>query len=474
MAAPSSFYLPWPSLLIRPASCGAYWHRHRIGGFGDAIHLSIALAFCFCLGCPMFTLDLTSIILVGCLAVRCFFIRGSIAIAFTQFHVLAAFALFAWQACSIAWSHDRSAAIDQWGGMRFILIIVALFPILHYRALLSFAVALGFAVGVLVQVASVLGTYYNIPSLTWAPPTSDGRFGGWWTPVIAGELLAGAFALHLGAAAWVLAYGPRPRLLALPTLGAAISLAGLLISGTRAAWIVAAALIPLAFLVPLLVHLRNPGKRRLSLRWPLIALATLLVTITTVTLVFRGQLTSRLSDARNELSRAKAGELDTNTGLRIAMAGWAWQAFTQAPLTGVGVGDFREWVLAQKTAANPPPSPAQLRAIERFDLEGHGHAHNTPLQALATVGAPGFILLAITIGLPLAIGLRRLLLPQPFSSGDVPIALLTPYANAPVFVITAMVLLMPFEVIHISAQCSALLFTAVALTPAWLASPRKA
>ena len=466
------------SFLLRTPRAQEFWHREAPDRFGDRIHLALALWFAFSLAWPMSVLDVSATSVLACLVIRSWFIRRAVAQLVFQVPFLLCLALFAWQALTIVWTSDRGSAIDQWGATRYASLVASLYPVIHRRGLISLTIVIGFLCASAVQLAAIVGTKLNIPALVWLPPSTDGRIGGWWTPVIAGELLVGALGLHLGAGIRLFALSAALRHWTLPLVGSLACLGGIIASGTRGAWIAATVLLLLcpiaamrarrrassAVTSPLDAAHEVPVRLARSARFLIILSLTAL--LVAVLFAFRAPIQSRLVDARNEISRAAAsGEYNTNTGLRLMMARWAWRAFLEAPVQGVGVGDYRIWTLSQRAALQNQPQ--ELLALDQFERDGHGHAHNTPLQALATTGVIGAGLLAAIIVLALTLGFRH-----NKNASPSPPNLESIYAHSPPVALFALVLLSPFDAINVSAQLAAFLFTCIALCPPWVPPPK--
>lgn len=442
-----------------PAATAAFDHRTHIDRFGDRIHFWLAILFCVSVGGPVSVMESTGGALVICFLIRAWFIRRAVKLLIVQVPLLLTLAFCFWQSTTALWSADKHEAILQAGGMRFALMLFALFPLIRYRGWFALAIAAGFLLGNASQLAESVGLLPRAIDRSNAG-ASQGRIGGWWPEVIGGEVLLAALGLNLGAMYQGVRLAPANgkyriwRIALISGLLACATLAGIVATGTRAAWIVAAVLIGLAAVC---IIARIPSRKARVL----IAVAAIGSTtaLGLVAYAAAGEgVNRRVIDARNEISRmVDRGEYQTNTGLRIKMAQWAWQAFTEHPVRGIGVGGYRAYVLAKKPAA----AGNELAAIELFEREGHGHCHNALLQAMATTGAPGMLLLAGAIVTALYAGFRR------GSAGVKGGPLVLAYAAAAPWALLAMCLLWPFDVVYISAQTSAALFTAMALCPGW-------
>lgn len=193
--------------------------------------------------------------------------------------------------------------------------------------------------------------------------------------------VASGVALGLASALWLLGTGALPALAA-AALGALL-LSALSLTGSRSAWLYLAAFLALAAWVWL--KRRDPGSRRL------LAAAAALVPL------FAG-LQWALGAVWPEAETERL--FDTVSGMAQRLRLWheAWILFLDAPLSGVGHGNFawRHFLLASAL-----PGGAAVDGV-------YTHAHNLFLHLLAELGLPGFLVLAVGLGFWLAGFLPRL------------------------------------------------------------------
>lgn len=353
----------------------------------------------------------------------------------------------AWSVLTLAWSPDPRRGIDQIGTVRFALVMLTLWPVMGCRRWFIGAMAAGFLALNLGQAVSVIGHRAGVAWLELK--IQDGRYGGWLPAVYAGEMLVAALGLHLPAALM-----GRGRARWFARAACVATLAGIVASGTRGAWISAAGLVVIAGLVGAWRWRSGssraapgPGAAR-GLRIVLAAVVTLLIAGAGVAI---GPLVvKRVGQVRDEIARAiDTGDFDSDNGARLMMAAWAWRAFTENPVRGIGVGGFLAWVGEHHEARHE----AVWKRIEAVD---HGHCHNGVLQAAATMGVPGVALLVSMAGCAIwwafaGLGRERL----------------GTYDAGPAFALIGLALLWPFDAIYVNAQPSAVLFTLLALSQAW-------
>ncbi len=449
-------------------------HRDNPDRFGDRIHLCLACLTMFLLAWPASPVDIGMWFVNGCMVVRAIFLRRMLGVYLLQAPAACFLAVVFWQGLTLFWTADLRSGIEEWGAWRTGLLMFSLYPVCHRAGLLILMLLLGFAIGSAVQAAAVAGIITGQSWLILWQPVAPGRISGWWPPVIGGAVLVGALGLHIGAIARA-----RGNVLLIPIIGALISLAGIIATGTRGAWIGAGGLVTIAASAFLLSRIA-PGRR---LRFASGAAALAAVFATLAYFSARPAIDQRIIDARNELSRAvDSGEYHTNVGLRIKMVQWAWDAARTAPLTGVGAGDFRGYVLSQSTitpgeGADITQSQRNERAaVELFRDQGHGHSHNTFLHALATTGVPGAILLMFFLCTALYAGFARPGPPMLSNRSDPGVAEASPllsrlesaYAASAPWGLLGMLMLIPFEVITISLQPAAITLACCALCPGWV------
>lgn len=446
-------FAAWLAPLLRPRGMDdtsahrAFDHREHVDRFGDSIQFALALFACFFLPWPVSIMEIACTGVLVCWFIRLWFIRRCVGLLYLTTPFVLVFTFWIWEGTSLAWSGDRHEGVLQWGGTRFAGSMLVFFPLMRRRTWFVYALAAGFLIANGAQLLNWLGTRLDTPALIIHPLGPGGRNGGWSPEVVMGELLVAALGLHIPAALLSGAAWSRARVFA--AVATVVTIIGIAATGTRGGWIAAALLLCVAAIVAIT---RIPSRRArftFSIAAPLALVVAALLTFAAL----RSTFYVRWNDARNEILRmTQRGEYDTNTGLRIRMAAWAWNAFCDHPLTGVGVGGFRSYVLNRKNAA----TDNERKTIELFEREGHEHCHNAPLQLLATTGVPGFLLMTSGAVTALCAGFRLL---QPGERGT--------YAEGPPWALLGMLLISPFDVIYISAQPAALLFMLMALCPGW-------
>lgn len=337
----------------------------------------------------------------------------------------------AWLALSLLWTPDVPQGLDQLASNRWAGTIMYLWAVVAFRRHFITALAIGFLLGNLAQ-----AVHFASGGAAWLPwDHNPNRYSGWWGPAVAGSLLTAALGLHLPAA--VMGRG-RTRVLALAA--AAVTIAGLIATGTRSGWIASAALIAVTVLLALVIHPRR--------RTVLATLGVFVVALVAAVLIFRAPLMARVNEARTEIAAAlEEGEYRSPTGARIAMAGWAVKAFAAHPVRGVGVGGYKAWADDQLRAAGIDPAERSI----------HDHAHNTILHIAATNGLIGLAIAgAITL-----LAFRNAIAPLTRES-------IGTYAAAPAFALLGLLFVSAFDTVHINAQTAALLGVLFALSPTYV------
>lgn len=336
--------------------------------------------------------------------------------------LLLSVAFVAWSALTLLWTPDPAQGLDELAKVRVLGLWLILWPLMQARRWFIGALCIGFALGNLVQTLHVIGTALDLPLLQWNRHL--GRNSGWWDPVVGGTLLTGALGLHLPAALM-----GRGRWRFIGATGCVVTGMGVLATGTRGAWIASAALVVVSLFIAGVVRLRE--------RWPsarslLAGLCVLVLTLALGWLVAGGLVQSRVTEAREELSRAAQGDYDSFTGARLLMGRWGVEAIRERPIGGVGLGGYA----AHVRSTHP----------DEAGLPVHDHAHNTLIQIGATTGL---------VGVGLALGVFVLALRSGFvmQAGE----RLGSYDAGPAFALMGLFLAGGFDVVHLNAQTAALL-----------------
>jgi O-antigen ligase len=426
--APESGHRPSPAWRPGPAALAATFdHQRRIDPFGHRVHAWLGALACACVAGPTTAVELGALPVVAAFLIRFHRHWRTLPLYFLQPLMLVALAWIALSIASRLWTMGpHNAWLDQFGTARFLILAAALWPVADRRTLLLAGLALGFALGQASQACHALGLWTGTDWLTWN--RLPGRNSGWWDPVVGGTVLTAALGIHLPAALW-----GRGRWRALGAAGTILTLAGVLATGTRGAWLACAALVGLGLLAAIV---RVRPLKKLAQRLAILALlATLIGAALWATL--GDQLRARYDAGHAEVTAAlQEQNFDTDTGARLLMAWWALEALADRPLTGAGVGGYEQWT-RRHTAA---------QGIEPTARRHHAHAHNALLHAGATLGVPGLALALAFVALALHGALSR-------NPGDGPPG----YADAPAFALAGLVLVSPFDAVHINSQTAALL-----------------
>lgn len=334
----------------------------------------------------------------------------------------------AWQGLSLLWTPNIPHGLDEMGVMRFAWALWMIYPVLDRRRTLIAAYAIGFLLGNAAQVV-----HYLAPGAVWH--RQPDRFSGWWEPVAGGVILCSALGLHLPAA-----FMGRGWSRVLGAAGAGATILGIFLTGTRGAWLAAAALTALAGAFTL----ARLGRK--SFRAMLAVALAMLVGAAALWLIAGPSITARVQSAVSEVRRAAQAEdlsaFNTDTGARLLMNGWAVRAFADRPLFGIGAGGYREWVYANAETTGVDP-----RRI-------HDHAHSSPLHIGAVNGAVGLLIVGAIVG----IALRQ-------AREHVPDWGWGTYAAGPLWAILGIVLVSATNTLHVSAQPAAHLMILFSLCP---------
>jgi O-antigen ligase len=359
-------------------------------------------AFGIGLGLPITPMELAGIPLMVFTLVALFSRWRSLADLARQPFAIALIAWIVWAVIALAWSPDRAHGLDELANARWLWTL----PVLMHAS----------------QAAQLVLQAMDNPWI--AEHRLPDRVSGWSRPAVAGSLLCSILGLHLPRAMFAADWTRRVL--------AVLALVGLIATGTRGAWIVAAVMLAAAILVLIALGIRHKHHRARAI---VVALAGVVV-ITSAGVALRDNIESRVSEAQREITAAlEDGNKHTSTGGRIAMIEWALEAVRAEPITGVGTGGYRAWVNEQQ--AERGIDPDSQRVLD--------HAHNAYLHIAATQGLVGLVLYAAVVALALRNAWPR-----------------TPEAAGLFTAIVGLALVSMFDTIPVNAQTSALAMTLAA------------
>lgn len=280
-----------------------------------------------------------------------------------------------WRSISLFWSPDVRAGADRIDKLRFIWNIPFLLPLAPVVGSLALGLVAGFFYYNLSQVSHSLSR----AGVEWLPQWDrmPNRNSGWNEPVAGGTNLCAALGLHLavvlkGKGLW-LAFG---------AVGTLITLAAILVTGTRGAWIAAAGLVFLACIA-------GVWRVRWTAKRAVVAAVVSVVVLGAGVAVGWKVAVPRAMEAREELRQVFVEkDFSSFTGARLLLMWWGVQAFADHPIGGTGEGGYKPWV----------EENLRKRGIDPADRTHTGpHPHNTLLQPLANTGIIGFGLYAVVL-----------------------------------------------------------------------------
>jgi O-antigen ligase len=425
--------------------------------FGHRLHVILGLTWLFLSVGPVTVVELAVGLLWGVGILRAYVVHRtwrSVGCHPTMWVVL----LWAlWQMASIAWSPDPAQGWVEVSRSRWIAVMWLNWSILPYRGAMITALVLGFLAANAAQVLNAAGHWLNVGWMVL--DRNPDRNPGWWQPVVAGSMLTAALGLHLPAA--VMGSG-RTRWLAM--LGAAVTTAGVLVTGSRGAWLASAALILIVIAVGVVwwfkgwmhrsaaangsgwkhrsaVREEHPGppKAQAFPRRALLPIVFVAVAGGVLWLTAGDAIVRRYDNARDEIRRViDHRDYTTWTGARVLMAKVALRAAAAHPVRGVGAGGYQKW-------GDDHRQPGEDGFI-------HVHAHNTYLHIAATTGLVGLGLFLTAIGMGLYGALRGL--------GT----RMGTYAAGPGFALLGLLLVGMTDVIQLNAQTAAMLYVLLGLS----------
>lgn len=306
-----------------------------------------------------------------------------------------------WRSITLFWSPDVRQGVDQIDKMRFVWNIPFLLPLAPVVGSLALGLVAGFFYYNLSQVSHSLSR----AGVEWLPQWDrmPNRNSGWNEPVAGGTNLCAALGLHLA----VVLKGKGPWL-AFGAVGTLITLAAILVTGTRGAWIAAAGLVFLACAA-------GVWRVRWTAKRAVVAAVVSVVVLGAGVAVGWKVAAPRAMEAREELRQVFVEkDFSSFTGARLLLMWWGVQAFADHPIGGTGEGGYKPWV----------EENLRKRGIDPADRTHTGpHPHNTLLQPLANTGIIGFGLYAVVLLMMARIAWVMRLHEHPYAAG-VPWALL--------------------------------------------------
>lgn len=397
----------YPSFPSRPTPEGLnrlFAVQREADPFGHRLHVGCAAVACFLAGFPTTVIEWAGLPLLACFVIRMFthhrMLGPLVWDPLTRMLVL----FIGWLGLSALWTYGGSGNWVQDGqSLRFALLIPAIYPVLDRRGVLVTALVLGLLCGEASQLVHLVSQWAGNSLFDRDPQ----RISGWWDPVMAGSLLCGCLGLVLGH----VRLNERPRAMWVAAL--VTTLGAIAITGTRGAWIAAVLLVAAAAVLGI-VRAGGPARGRRTV----IALGGLvgLVALAAIAVMAVPPIRARFDRAVTEVRGAfTSGNYQSDTGLRIAMARWAMIEFAAHPIRGVGAGGYQPFAAARCTlkldtpgsdGAPPTTKPKRRKAVQepprpidpdtRLPLP-HAHAHSWFLHTLATLGAPGLMLLLASL-----------------------------------------------------------------------------
>lgn len=406
----------------------AFERMHARDGIGDRIHLVLACIAMIGVAGPVSVVDFVMMPLAAFFLVRVIntfpvWIHG-----FGQPFVLVSLMLAGLMGLSLLWSPDVYAGLENLSELRWLMLLGFIFPVIEHRRLLIACLCFGFVIGYGAQVVDAFDGFGNawLADRLWHEPS---RISGWWDPAVGGSMLVAALGLHLPAA--VMGSG-RGRLIGL--IGSGVTVAALIATGTRGAWIAAIVLVVVALLV-------SASQGRLKGRSLVIGGVVLVVVILVMGVLKGDAIAERFDDGRAEIARAIDGDMESSTGARISMGAQAIRAGAHHPAGGLGAGGYGLWM--------------EERTAERFD--DLAHPHSTLLRLWSEHGLPGVLVGTMLAVVLLVNGWRC-----------VPAGERGTYLMGPFFAAAGLMLVSGFDSVLINVNTAAMVGVLAALCPAYI------
>lgn len=339
-------------------------HARRVDPRGHTMHVAFAALALFGLAMATSTKDFLAIPLLVMCVLRLRYTAPCYPRLLRDWVFLGLIGWIVLLAVSMTWSSDPAMGFEVVSAFRYILVLLAAWPVLHRPGPLI----AGFVAGA--------GVHLVVQGLQWQEvlgfkPGMNERLTGLMHPIRTAMILTAACLWCLSAASTVPATR-RGWIVGLLAAGAAAA-GGVAMTGSRGPWIALAGGL-VALLVVLIVRVAASRRRTL------IASGVLLVAALALSPLAADFVGSRVQQARADLASAEDGSYDTDVGYRLASYRTAITLIREHPFRGHGAGAF--WDQA------PRVSPEMV-------WEGITHAHSTWLTAGVETGLPSLALIGV-------------------------------------------------------------------------------
>jgi O-antigen ligase len=362
--------------------------------------------------------------LLVCWVLRLPFVwRGLLPVAVSPV-VVSGVLMLLWMACALLWSDNAARAVRELGYWRWVWLPAALWPVMHLRMWLVAGLCVGFALAHAAQVLDAITIAMGEPFFRHPPlPEPLSRVSGWWyQPATGGTMLACAVGLHVLPAMFA-----RGRVRWVARAALAVSVLGVLATGTRGAMLGSLVVLVLAGLLRVWVccsqserggsraaagserwHERAGWKKGIfaSGRAGATVGATVVVGVVAASGVgavvalspLGAQVLSRVVGGASELRAAWAGNVQSDMGGRVVALRAAVDAFASEPVRGIGLDEYHRFVRAFVAREG--------LAIDDWRVQMLSTAHNTPAHIAASMGVVGLALWCVLCA-AIAMGLYR-------------------------------------------------------------------
>jgi len=424
------------SYITRDQCDQAFERMHSRDSIGDRIHLVLACIAMIGIAGPVSVVDIAVMPLAAFFLIRVMntfpiWIHG-----FGQPFVLVSLMLAGLMGLSLLWSPDIGAGLEHLSELRWLMLIGFIYPVIEHRRVLIACLCFGFVIGYGAQVIDAFDGFGNqwLADRLWHEPS---RISGWWDPAVGGSMLVAALGLHLPAAVMGSGWG---RVIGL--IGSAVTIAALIATGTRGAWIASVVLIVIVIIIASIITIHNKERQGRFNALPIVIGGLVLVVVIAGMFLAQGDVISqRFDTARDEIARAADGDIANSTGARISMGRQAIRAGALHPLGGLGAGGFRDW-MSEQTPEN---------------YDDHAHAHSSVLRLWSEHGLPGVLIGMLLATVLLVNGWRC-----------APDGERGTYLMGPFFATIGLVLVSGFDSVLINVNTMAMVGVLAALCPAYI------
>lgn len=303
-----------------------------------------------------------------------------------------------WSGLSLLWSSNITQGLDEFKIFRLqIPVLLGLWPVLNRSKHLLLAVCLSASLAAIAQILQRCGLHFG-----WYDIYVPNRYPGFLHPsnttII--QVITGILALGwLFTSSKALQTRSHKNDLVLNTIGLTaillLSITGIILAGSRAAWLVTAISWPVAAGTSIWKLQSANKKVNRSNKKLASAVITFLVICGITFPFFVNDIKTRIQNTQNDFQALRdTDNYKSDVGGRIYQFPVAWQIFKAHPLAGVGLGAYQnagEQIIYNKNI-NENSSKTESEKSYKSQHPVYEHPHSALMYTLSTTGIPGILI----------------------------------------------------------------------------------